>query len=97
MPTTLVTEETRRRAPRLPLPATGVIGGTSAVGVAYAGAPWWVLLCSVLCAAIAYLPALLPQKSEHRRDVLRDLLRHRERMYRLRREPPRQPAEGRTE
>ncbi|MFJ2922845.1 hypothetical protein, partial [Streptomyces sp. NPDC087307] len=81
MPTTRVAEKTRRRAPRLPLPATGVIGGASAAGVAYAGAPWWVLLCSVLCAAIACFPALLPQESEHRRDVLRELFRHRERMY----------------
>ncbi|MFV5999041.1 hypothetical protein ACNPQM_43870 [Streptomyces sp. NPDC056231] len=40
------------------------------------------------------MAALLPQESEHRRDVVRDYLRHRERMYRLRRELPRQQAQG---
>ncbi|MEV5012519.1 hypothetical protein AB0K74_26480 [Streptomyces sp. NPDC056159] len=43
------------------------------------------------------MAAVLPQESEHRRDVVRDYLRHRERMYRLRRELPRQQAQGRTE
>ncbi|MGW5063554.1 hypothetical protein ACWEQ2_40840 [Streptomyces sp. NPDC004096] len=84
---------TRRHAPRFPLPVTGVIGGGAAVAVsAYVGAPWWVFLCSALCAVIASVPALLPQESEHRRDVMRDYLRHRERMYRLRHEPTRQHA-----
>lgn len=88
----------RRRAARVPVVATGVIGGGSAVGVsAYVGAPWWVFLCSVLCVAIASVPAFLPQESEHRRDVMRDYLRHRERMYQLRNERLNRTGERRIE
>ncbi|MCX5055065.1 hypothetical protein [Streptomyces sp. NBC_00474] len=87
---------TRRRAARVPVRATGMLGGGAAVGVsAYLGAPWWVFLCSVLCMAIASVPAVLPQESEHRRDVMREFLRHRERMYRLRHERPTSRTTGR--
>ncbi|MEV5988486.1 hypothetical protein AB0L85_26330 [Streptomyces sp. NPDC052051] len=89
----------RRRAPQLPLPATGAIGGGATVSVlAYVGAPWGVVLCSVLCTAMASVAAaLLPQESKDRSAVVQGYFRHRERMYRLRREPSRQRAEGRTE
>ncbi|GGN81316.1 hypothetical protein GCM10011579_067730 [Streptomyces albiflavescens] len=53
---------TRRRAARVPVRATGVAGGGAAVGVsAYAGAPWWVFLCSVLCMAMANVARCCPR------------------------------------
>lgn len=77
---------TRRRTGGLPARATGVVGGGAVLGASVlAGAPWWVLLVTL---ALGTLPSVLPQESEHRRDVFRDLLRHRERMVRIKREPP---------
>ncbi|MFE7429248.1 hypothetical protein [Streptomyces sp. NPDC057545] len=101
MPTTRVAEEpstTRQRASRFALPATGVISGVSAAGAAYAGVPWWVFLCSLLCTAIVSVPAaLLPQESEDRRAVWEYFFRHRERMFDQRREQSWRQAQGRAE
>ncbi|MFE1764042.1 hypothetical protein ACFW81_07475 [Streptomyces angustmyceticus] len=78
-----------RQRPRLLARVTGLVGG-GALGLSALGhAPWWAYLGAVL---VALAPAALPQESEHRRDFYRDYFRHRERMVRIRQQPPAAPS-----